>query len=242
MAFSQRRRCLHPPCRSPGRSSFLCCVFSLCADSLASAATSVGRNLITVFSTVNTPRENFSRSRRRPAPRFPPCIHPRSTTDIRDASPLLAHHANESAENKCLFHRRLDTARSHARRATRRGARARCVRRRSQRRKTIAEDKTDFAPHNPVCAKTAQTFRAPRQPSDTVAATVERHARVVRRKSNACKEGSPGSASGASPVAMDGARCAVHRQGDGCTASVAGRISVRLPRAARRSRQDRAGR
>lgn len=40
--FSQRRRCRNPPYRSSGRRSFLCCAFSLCLDSLASAATSVG--------------------------------------------------------------------------------------------------------------------------------------------------------------------------------------------------------
>ena len=98
--FSQRRRCLHPPCRSPGRRSYVCCAFSPCADSLVSLQPSVGRNLITVFSAVNSPREKFSgrrpaHSRRRTRPDLVPdasmfVVALRASRNVDD----------ESAENK----------------------------------------------------------------------------------------------------------------------------------------------
>lgn len=50
---------LSPPTEPSGRNRALCFVFSPGADLLASAGTCVGRNLITVFATVNTLREIF---------------------------------------------------------------------------------------------------------------------------------------------------------------------------------------
>src|SRR5690606_21722945 len=95
--FSQRRRCLHPPCRSSGRRCFFCCAFSLCADSLASAATSVGRNLITVFSTVNTPRrEFFATHPAASSTHAPPGMHRGRAKAWRMFAPV-ALHRNESA-------------------------------------------------------------------------------------------------------------------------------------------------
>src|SRR5690606_29924473 len=58
----QRRRLLIPPCRRSGQRSELCYALSSCFDPLASAGTLVGRNLITVFLTVNTP-SRFSSAR-----------------------------------------------------------------------------------------------------------------------------------------------------------------------------------
>jgi hypothetical protein len=98
--LSQRRRCLNPPCRSPGRMSYVCCAFSPCADSLASVQPSVGRNLITVFSAVNTPREKSSRPRPRRSHPSPPASHPAARANGCGAFASHVRASRESTQNK----------------------------------------------------------------------------------------------------------------------------------------------
>jgi len=82
--FSRERRCPCPPCDASGRRAVLCCALSRCLDSLASAVqVCLGRNLITVFSTVNNPRQEnpWLTSSRRPA--RAPCAVDRAASDAR---------------------------------------------------------------------------------------------------------------------------------------------------------------
>ncbi len=246
--FSQRRRCLHPPCRSSGRRSFLCCAFLLCADSLASAATSVGRNLITVFSTVNTPHRNSFRSPAAAAPVRSGLAARTIATIVRNERRWRARAANESAENKCVFKNPTAIANMRGASASRWTTRAARARRRSGPRKKNGGRASDFAPHKPVCAETAQTFRPRRRRPPASSTHAEDARRVMRRDESrsayGAGEGSGRSASRVAATLADGARCSVRAMvaADAPGAPAAGRLSGRLPRATRRSRPGQAGR
>jgi len=131
----QGRRCVSrreatpdPPSSGSWWTSKLCFAFQCRSDSLAFAATSAGRNLITVFFTVNSSSQFFFRHRaprRRRAPRSAPCGARRQR--LRNLPRIFDKNKNSGNSRTFLQQANApdDFVRCRGRRRRQRGARAR---------------------------------------------------------------------------------------------------------------------
>ena len=161
-AFQRRTVRLRPPFHVAGGVACGAEVFRVVLAHSLLQGTSAGRNLITVFSTVNNLSQSFSRvparcSRRHASMRVGCAASTHRLQPQRRCIDAL-HASNGAACSACGRNKNGIAA---CMRACTQRIRMRACERRSARAERRAACR-DFAPHKSVCAKTAQDFSAPR--------------------------------------------------------------------------------
>lgn len=156
--FLQRKRTLRPPFRLSGRRFELCCMLSRCVFSLSWQETSAGRNLITLFLTVNNPGDFFFGRQ----PGAPPSASARATRsnarahrrvrDARDSTSLKPKRGAGFRASRFFF-LVFPTMRARVRERVE-GVRGDLYRK----KKFLSATAPDFASHKPDCAKVRELF------------------------------------------------------------------------------------